>query len=144
MGKRLAPAHHRKPYLTVTTMQDPTDYADTISYLSDFAEGLELEITHGSPADPARLHKASLLLHRAIALLQPLAEVGPDDDTAIEAPLPADLCHRCHNYSIFDRAAGLCSQCCVEIEVDALLTPGYTADEAHIFNGLEIELWGHR
>jgi len=65
-------------------MQDPTDYADTVATLSDFAEGLELEVSHGNPTDTDRLHKASLLLRRTIALLQPLAETDPDEDTAIE------------------------------------------------------------
>lgn len=57
-------------------MMDATDYADTIDHLDNFAEGLELEATYGNPADTERLSKAALLLRRAIALLQPLADAA--------------------------------------------------------------------
>lgn len=69
-------------------VMDTTDYADMLSYISDFAESLELEATYGPgnnhPVTTAA-HKASLLLRRAEALLKPLAEADPDDDTAIES-----------------------------------------------------------
>ena len=53
---------------------DATDYADTIDYLSDFAEGLELEAMVGNPVDTERLSKAALLLRRTIVLLEHLAQ----------------------------------------------------------------------
>ena len=48
-------------------VQDPTDYADTVSYLRDFAEGLEVE-----PWKAAT--EAAVKLREAIALLQTLTE----------------------------------------------------------------------
>ncbi|TVQ08168.1 MAG: hypothetical protein EA368_12385 [Leptolyngbya sp. DLM2.Bin27] len=48
------------------------DYADTVEYLDNHAEGLELEALLGNPAHTERLNQAAHLLRSASELLQPL------------------------------------------------------------------------
>lgn len=56
--------------------QDCTDYQDTIGWLADFAEGMEIEIPYNEPAKSARLREAASKLREVITLLEPLADDG--------------------------------------------------------------------
>jgi hypothetical protein len=62
-------------------MQDHTDYADTVSHLDDFIEGLQTEesMAIAGSEKAIRLHNAIKLLRAATILLEPLTcpEVEP-------------------------------------------------------------------
>ena len=56
-------------------LQGPSDIADTLSYLSDFAEGLEMDCKgERLTRSQHRMKKAALLIRAAMEILQPLSE----------------------------------------------------------------------
>ena len=55
-------------------MQDHTDFADTILWLHDFAEGLEAEVPNVRHDIALRLSAAAQAMREAISQLRPLVE----------------------------------------------------------------------